>query len=73
MLRIKRLFLNISSKNLFLFVFNNKKRNGKCLNLTDFPEWSQLLPAGDEGAGARQAVTLTSHLHAVNNRLGLAN
>jgi len=36
--------------------------------VTDFSEGSQLLPAGDEGAGAREAVTLTSHLHAVNNR-----
>jgi len=36
--------------------------------VTNFPEWRQLLPAGDEGAGAREAVTLTSHLHAVNNR-----
>ena len=42
-------------------------------NLTDFSERSQLLPARDEGAGAGEAVTLTSHLHAVNNRLGLAN
>ena len=69
----KLLSLNISSKNLSSFVFNYKKRNGKCVNLTDFSEWSQLLPARDEGAGAGQAVTLTSHLHAVNNRLGLAN
>ena len=41
MWRIKRLFLNIFS----VFVFNSKKRNGKCL--TDFSEWSQLLPARD--------------------------
>ena len=47
------------------------KTNVKCPHLTDFSEGSQLLPAGDEGAGAREAVTLTSHLHAVNNRLGL--
>ena len=67
---IKILFGNFL--NLFLYFFSFwLKTNVKCPYLTNFSEGSQLLPAGDEGAGAREAVTLTSHLHAVNNRLGL--
>jgi len=36
--------------------------------VADFPERSQLLPASDEGAGARETVAFTRDLHAVNNR-----
>ena len=37
--------------------------------LTDFPEGCELLPAGDERAGATEAVTLAGHLHVVDDGL----
>ena len=37
--------------------------------LTDFPEGCQLLPAGDEGAGAAEPVALAGYLHAVDHSL----
>ena len=36
---------------------------------TDFSEGRQLLPAGDERAGAAEAVTLAGHLHVVDDGL----
>ena len=36
------------------------------LELTDFSEGSELLPAGDERAGATEAVALAGHLHVVD-------
>ena len=37
--------------------------------LTDFPEGSELLPAGDQGAGPAEPVALAGHLHAVDHCL----
>ena len=36
---------------------------------TDFSEGGELLPAGDEGAGATEAVTLAGDLHVVDDGL----
>ena len=36
---------------------------------TDFSERCELLPAGDERAGATEAVTLAGHLHVVDDGL----
>lgn len=44
---------------------NEKKAQGP----TDFPEGGQLLPAGDEGAGARHSMTLAVHSSLSNNSL----
>ncbi len=37
--------------------------------LTNFSEWGELLPAGDERAGAAHTVALACHLHVADNRL----
>ena len=39
------------------------------MELTDFSEGSELLPAGDERAGATEAVALAGHLHVVDDGL----
>merc|ERR1719319_1421372 len=36
--------------------------------IPNFPEWCELLPAGDEGAGARHPVALARHLHVRDHR-----
>ena len=49
----------------------NEKGNSQAINisLTDFPEGGQLLPAGDQGTGAADAVALARHLHVADDRL----
>jgi hypothetical protein len=50
----------------FLHLFFLK--NAVC-ELTNFSEWGELLPAGDERAGAAHTVALARHLHVADNRL----
>lgn len=45
---------------------NNKE---KVQGPTNFPEGGQLLPASDEGAGARHSMTLAVHSSLSNNSL----
>jgi hypothetical protein len=53
---------NLSTFTLFFL------QNTVC-ELTNFSEWGELLPAGDERAGAAHTVALARHLHVADNRL----